>query len=99
MVGIDSADIDCEYMDLRVHVSTSAMLHLDEFDMEPDALCGMIHDPINCPKGKRGKPFKRGTIQVCSKRDRHVFSILMCIDYNHRVQKNVCLVTHLKPIA
>lgn len=103
LTGRNDPFCDYEYQKvvLPVYMSDSGTAHLFKFRMSPETVCGMLKDTIECPKKKKGKtggkPFRKTTMQVCSRRDRKIFSILL--DRDNVNGASVLRITHLEPIT
>ncbi len=86
--------MDCWYDQYPVRLSDSGISHLLVYDIEPQPLCDMIHDPIDCPKTRK---HRRSSTEICSRRKGNTFRIILDLDYTHDIQDYAYIVTHLKP--
>jgi hypothetical protein len=66
-------------------------------DIEPYTLCDMINDPIPCPK-RTPKPFRKSSIQICSRRNRRIYNILLEKEMTIDINQESYEVVHVEPI-
>ena len=101
MVGLSSSrgDIECLFREKAVRVTDSAFAHMYAEDIDPNTLCSMLNNTIECPKKAGGTPHNKSFIRVCSIRKRQVFSILLVKEIAYDCRKEVYSVVHLKPVS
>lgn len=78
----------------RVFITDSAGRHLRYERISPYELMDMINDTVECPEYRR---FKRNEIEICSKKHRKTYRIIL-IDGNHeRLGIDCWWVKHVEP--
>ena len=77
-----------------VQFSYSAKLHLDEFRLSPLEIIDMLHDSVNCPNNRK---FRKTDFEICSKKNRRIFRIILFEDYCYDVKAACWCVKHVEP--
>ncbi len=80
--------------DRYVQFSYSAKLHLEEFGLDAFEIIDMLNNPVNCPEYKK---FRRTDIEICSKKNKKIFRIILFEEYCLDVREICWCVSHVKP--
>ena len=74
--------------------STSAKLHLGEFHIDAIEVIDMLNDPVPCPKGKK---FRKSNVEICSRKNRDIYRIVLYEDYCLDAGEKCYCVKHVEP--
>lgn len=85
---------DFRWNERYVQFSDSAIFHLDEFGLDAFEIIDMLHNPVDCPKNKK---FRRTNIEICSKKNKQIFRIILFEDYCYDVKEICWCVKHVEP--
>ncbi len=77
-----------------VAFSTHAKMHMEEFDLDALEVIDMLHDTVPCPGRRR---IRRDEKEICSKKHRKIFRIILFEDYCYDVREDCWVVTNVKP--
>lgn len=93
--GFATYNLDAfRWRDRYVQFTDSAKLHLEEFELDALEIIDMLHDPVNCPKYKK---FRRTDIEICSRKDRRTFRIILFEDDCFDAGETCWCVKHVEP--
>lgn len=85
---------DFRWNDRYIQFTDSAKLHLDEFGLDAREIIDMLHNPVNCPKHRK---HRRTDIEICSRKNRRIFRIILFEDYCYDVKEICWCVKHVEP--
>lgn len=77
-----------------IQFTDSAKLHLDEFGLDAHEIIDMLHDPVDCPEHRK---FRRTDIEICSRKKRRIFRIILFEDFCYDVKEICWCVKHVEP--
>ncbi|MDY6966592.1 MAG: hypothetical protein SVM80_11630 [Halobacteriota archaeon] len=85
---------DFRWNDRYVQFTDSAKFHLEEFGLDVIEIINMLHDPVPCPKHRK---FRKTDIEICSRKNRQIFRIILFEDYCYDVQETCWCIKHVEP--
>jgi len=85
---------DFRWRDRFVQFTNHAKLHLEEFGLDVHEIIDMLHDPVDCPKKRK---FHRTDIEICSRKNRRIFRIILSKDDCYNVGECCWVVRNVKP--
>ena len=85
---------DFRWNDRYIQFTDSAKLHLYEFGLDALEIIDMLHNPVNCPKHRK---HRRKDIEICSRKNRRIFRIILFEDYCYDVKETCWCVKHVEP--
>jgi len=85
---------DFRWNDRYIQFTDSAKLHLEEFGLDAIEIIDMLHNSFPCPKNRK---FRRTDIEICSRKNKRIFRIILFEDYCYDVREICWCVKHVEP--
>jgi hypothetical protein len=85
---------DFRWEGVLVQFTQSAKMHLWEFRLTPHEIMDMINDQVECPEYRR---FNKKDTEICSKKDRKIFRIILSKAYCGEINEECWRVIHVEP--